>query len=137
MYKLADDKPKRLVEGQRSALERGGEDGRIGESAYGSEGVKVKESANWSLTFVIACCVSKFDKIWSAEGFGKTVVTVEDCKLKGRSGSWTNGICDLDSNRGEGSNVDNRDSILQNFLIRSSRSRIICWFDELLSVLTI
>ena len=32
MKKSADDKSKRLVEGQRSALGRGGEDGRSGES---------------------------------------------------------------------------------------------------------
>jgi hypothetical protein len=35
MFKLADDKSKRLVERLGSALERGGEDGRKGESAYG------------------------------------------------------------------------------------------------------
>ena len=46
MFKLADDKSKRLVEGQRSALKRGEEDGRKGESIYGSEGVKVNESAD-------------------------------------------------------------------------------------------
>jgi len=36
MYKSANDKSKRLKEGLRSALEREGEDGRKGESAYGS-----------------------------------------------------------------------------------------------------
>ena len=46
MYNSANDKSKRLEEGQINALELGGEDGRIGESAYGSEGVKVNESAN-------------------------------------------------------------------------------------------
>ena len=46
MYKLGDAKSKRLVEGQRSALERGGEDVRKGESTYGSEGVKINESAD-------------------------------------------------------------------------------------------
>ena len=46
MEKLADDKSKSLVEGLGSALEKGGEDGRKGESAYRSEGVKVNESAN-------------------------------------------------------------------------------------------
>ena len=46
MYSSNNDKSKRLEEGQRNALEQGGEDGRIEESAYGSEGVKVNESAN-------------------------------------------------------------------------------------------
>ena len=46
MYKLGDDKSKRLVEGQKSAWKRGGEDGRKGESTYGSEGVKIDESAD-------------------------------------------------------------------------------------------
>ena len=46
MYKLGDDKSKRLVEGQKSAWERGGEDGRKGESTYGSEGVKIDKSAD-------------------------------------------------------------------------------------------
>ena len=46
MYSSTNDKSKRLEEGQRNALEQGGEDVRKGESAYGSEGVKVNESDN-------------------------------------------------------------------------------------------
>ena len=46
MYTSANDKSKRLEEGPRSALERGGgENGRKEESAYGSKGVKFDESA--------------------------------------------------------------------------------------------
>ena len=68
MYKLADDKSRRLVEERRSALERGGKDDRKGESIYRSEGVKVNESANRSLTFVMTCYFSEVDKTWSVEG---------------------------------------------------------------------
>ena len=45
MHNSANNKSKRLEEGQRNALEQGGEDGRIIKSAYGSEGFKVNESA--------------------------------------------------------------------------------------------
>ena len=81
MYKSADDKSKRFVEEQRSALERGGEDGRKGESTYGSEGVKVNQSADWSLTFVMTCCISEVDKTWSAEGLNPFLATVEVCNF--------------------------------------------------------
>ena len=56
-----------MEEGQSSALERGeGEDGRKVESAYGSEGVKFNESADWS--YVMTWCFSEVDKTWSAKG---------------------------------------------------------------------
>ena len=54
--------------GLGSAFERGGEDGQKEESTYRAEGVKVNESANGSLIFVMAYCFSEVDKTWSDEG---------------------------------------------------------------------
>ena len=93
MYRSANETSKRLEEGQRSELKRGRKDGRKRESAYGPEGVKVNESANWFLIFVIAGCVSEVDKTWSAEGFEKSVVTVEDISFLSIAVTWSVKFC--------------------------------------------